>query len=599
MQTGDNLTNAVTMSLTEIPDNLLRNETLLGGQQGVITSGPLFQREHDRMMEIFIFPFVFLVIYLVVGVIGNTIVIYIFSAKWKLTKTTIFILTLAGVDLMSCLINMPTEAAILWNPISFDHDVMCKISRYTTFIASASSSFVLVAISVDRYLMVCRPFLGRGLGIKYAKKSCIIADLLGIITTWPSLIFYGTYTYNVVESDHVTGANFTIETKTCLISNFYVEHDKLPAGFYFFLFGGHVIMFVILAMLYMLIGRKLYMSATRAIISEDKRHRMKFFGLSMMSAITGSVPSSPAGDGREMSSIGSRISRAVSLDNIHRLDFSPRAVNGRISTETMFSVLSNLSNGKDSHQIQTGSKPEAYFDRMKLKDAKDEHQNKNNATNAEINVTDNSRCVSTSAHDYVTNPPVITVSNNSSESVRCPSPVKKPSDELRLDIETTAKAGRGALSNDRLSSGSSGTFCLTPMTPITPESVRSILYRSQSVESRARLNRLIADELQHSQVKEVSLKSNTRMLRMVTIAFVVSFLPYLIIVTLRHSNPNIPNHLNKSEQIVYHVFTRLYFINSMINPFIYGFMNVKFRAKLKELFCLFCTRHKLRVPIKV
>ncbi|WAR16042.1 TLR1-like protein, partial [Mya arenaria] len=398
-----------------------RNLSRYDGNNTIITDGPFFDQMNKEQMEIFIYPFVLVIIYMVVGFIGNSIVIYIFTAKWKLTKTTVFILTLAGVDLMSCLINMPTEAAILWNPISFDNDIICKISRFTTFIASVSSSFVLVAISIDRYLMVCRPFLGRELDVKYAKKTCFVAVLLGLVTTWPSLIFYGTFTYHDKVVNSYTNELVTIETKTCLISNFYVENYKLPAGFYFFLFGGHVIMFVILTMLYLLIGRSLFMSTDGGKVTQEKRHSLKYFGLSIVSAFTGTVPNSP-NDNRD---------------------------------------------------------------------------------------------------------------------------------------------------------------------------------KSQSVESRARLNRIIADELRHSEVKEFSLRSNTLMMRMVTIAFVISFFPYLVIVTLRYSNPDIPNKLGIAEQIAYHVFLRTYFINSMINPFIYGFMNMEFRAKLKELFCAFCTKYSFRSPVNM
>ena len=128
------------------------------------------------------------------------------------------------------------------------------------------------------------------------------------------------------------------------------------------------------------------------------------------------------------------------------------------------------------------------------------------------------------------------------------------------------------------------------MSPKTPETVRAILYRSQSEGggSKSNINKVITDELRNSAVKECSLKRNTLIMRVVTMAFIVSFLPYLIIVTIRSSNPNIPHKLDKAAQIAYHVFLRSYFINSMINPFIYGFLNEEFRHKLKSLFCKLC-----------
>lgn len=570
----------------------------------VIYSESLADEARAELMEIYVFPFVFVIFYMIVGLIGNSIVIYIFTAKWKLTKTTIFILTLAGVDLMSCIINMPAEAAILWNPMDFDYDVMCKISRYTTFIASASSSFVLIAISIDRYLMVCRPFLGRELGVQYAKRTCMTAVLLGIITTWPSLIFYGTYTYQVEKEDNETGELVKIESKTCLISNFYVKNFKLPAAFYFFLFGAHVIIFVLLTMVYMLIGRSLFMS-TNTAVSNEKRHSLKYFGISMMSAITGTVPNSPA-DNRDRISWGSRSSRAVSLENIHRIDQSPinnaAKSQARISNETTVSIIlndiekrpkctnkeevnanvehragDNLMNGNTNYRKY--SSPTHGEQTYRSSDREDEER---------LEMTRNNLCVQQP------------VSDDSASDASFNSPEKqKNSTYLSLNFGKRNCNNKGKrdchnksrTANSRLSSGSAtSTHCLTPMSPVTPDSVRGILYRSQSVENRARLNRIISDELRRVQFKEFSLRRNTLIMRMVTIAFVVSFLPYLIIVMIRYSNTDIPTKLSKVEQILYHVFLRTYFINSMINPFIYGFMNTEFRAKIKALFCKWCSR---------
>lgn len=566
--------------------------------ENVIHGGPLFDEVHQEHMEIFIYPFVFLVIYMVVGFIGNSIVIYIFTVKWKLTKTTVFILTLAGVDLMSCLVNMPSEAAILWHPIDFDHDVMCKISRYTTFIASASSSFVLIAISIDRYLMVCRPFLGRELGVRYAKKTCIVALMLGIIATCPSLIFYGTYTYHIDKTDPDTGELVKIESKTCLIKNFYVEHYRLPAGFYFFLLGAHVIMFVILTMLYLLIGRSLYMS-TSTDVPQEKRHSLKYFGLSMMSAFTGTVPNSPASEQRERCSLGSRSSKAVSLENIHhiqRFDQSPVFRNTppvRVNSETAVSVFVTDEDKSDNSKPVKHSQEHVGMSVLNGNAHQDEVL-KTIVENKETSDCDETNFVEVNQNNLF----VDTGTDDSASEGSQSSPLKQKSKNNNLTLKIGRE--RWLSSNGRLSSGSTASHsCLTPVTPVTPDSVRGILYRSQSVESRAKLNRIISDELRRVEVKEFSLRRNTLIMRMVTIAFVVSFLPYLVIVTLRYSNPDIPNKLSKVEQILYHVFLRTYFINSMINPFIYGFMNTEFRAKLKELFCAFCTRHNIQLPIKV
>jgi hypothetical protein len=576
------------MTVANMTSNVTSNNTSYGNSNSsnALCNESLIEEARRELMGINIYPFVFVIFYMIIGFTGNTIVIYIFTSKWKLTKTTIFILTLAGVDLMSCMVNMPTEAAILWNPLNFDYDVICKISRYMTFTATVSSTFVLVAISIDRYLMVCRPFFGRELGIQYAKRTCLTAVLLGLFLSWPSLIFYGTYTYDVEVEDSITNKLVKVEAKTCLISNFYVDHYKLPAGFYFFLFGGHIIMFIILTMVYLLIGRTLFMS-TSTDLTDEQKHSLRYFGISMMSAFTGTVPNSPA-DNRERLSWYGKTSRSVSLENINRLDMKtlndlarPQA---RQNNESSVSIVVNDIEKENKEEVKTENITNQRRRSLQLDDVcsvADERLDKR--SDDSLDLKRNNLCKQQTTFDTSTNGTPFKNSKN----------VKNPNAKLLyLEIDNKNKIRDGRLSSGSTNSTNS---CLTPMTPMSADSVRGILYRSQSIESRSRLNRIISDELTNAEVKEFILRRNTLIMRMVTIAFVVSFLPYLVIVTLRYSNTDIPTKLSKVEQIFYNVFLRTYFVNSMINPFIYGFMNTEFRAKIKQMFCAFCSRHNIAV----
>ena len=556
------------------------------GNSSQTSMADLIEEAERAQRGIFIYPFVTVIFYMAIGLIGNSVVIYIFTMQWKLTKTTVFILTLAGVDLMSCVINMPTEAAILWNSMDFDYNVICKISRFTTFIASASSSFVLVAISIDRYLMVCRPFLGRELGVRYAKRTCLVAVLLGVFTTWPSLIIYGTYTYHV-EMGHSGAKNneTTAFGKTCFISNYYVENYRLPAGFYFFLFGAHVIMFLMLTLVYSLIGRSLFMS-TDPNVSSEKRHSLKYLGISLASAITGSVPNTPTENHcRNFGNRGSRpSSRSLSVENINRLD-----INQTVATPTVQNLEPNRLSGESNVSITVTQDD--------VNHNNDEFMRREEAVFTSVTHAPLATIESCDLSDQLkkaTNPTdVVPKTDTESDVERRPKPVDKNSYQLTLGKQDVSNLPNGRLSSESTASDRS----LIPTTPMSPDSVRGILFRSQSVESRARLNRIIYDELRQTDLNRSSLRRNTLMLRMVTIAFIISFLPYLIIVTVRYSNPDIPTKLNKIEQIFYHVFLRTYFINSMINPFIYGFMNEEFRLKIKDLFCKFCTRHQIRLGV--
>lgn len=536
-----------------------------GNGTTTISSGPLFDAANEEKFEIYIYPFIFTLVYMFVGFIGNFVVIYIFTCQWKLTKTTLFILTLAFVDIFSCMFNMPIEAAILWQPLTFDHDMLCKISRYTTFAASAGSSLVLVAIAIDRYLMVCRPFKSRELDVPYAKKSCILAVFFGIVLTWPSLIFYGTYKYYIFQDD---GNNvIKIESKTCLITNYYTENYTLPAAFYFFLLGGHAIIFIVLTTVYIIIGRHLFIS-TSTDVSDEKRHSLKFFGISMVSAITGNIPQHP----ETPSETGNQRSKPPSTENLHvRIDLTP-------PTDVENGNCDILGSG-----AMTPYRSGTPYPGHKILHSK---VYENEALNENMSAQVNKCC------EQCPLPKENHIDNKDTLSPAINGQGKKLT--LKVDGLVDPRCSEFRRESARLSSDSFGSDnSQTPMTPRSPGTVRALIYRSQSEGgSKSNLNKIISDELKNSGVKEFSLKRNTLIMRVVTMAFIISFLPYLIIVTLRSSNPNIPNNLNKASQIAYHLFLRGYFINSVINPFIYGFMNEEFRLKLRSLFCKYCTsRH--------
>ncbi|XP_059167157.1 uncharacterized protein LOC131949333 [Physella acuta] len=97
-------------------------------------------------------------IFSVTGIIGNALAIYVFaSLKQKLTST-IFILTLAGTDFITCLITIPFTLIIEYMEYSIDSDEFCKVYHFLITTTVPFSCVVIVAIAVDRYMCICHPF---------------------------------------------------------------------------------------------------------------------------------------------------------------------------------------------------------------------------------------------------------------------------------------------------------------------------------------------------------------------------------------------------------------------------------------------------------
>ncbi|OWF55367.1 orexin receptor type 1-like [Mizuhopecten yessoensis] len=125
-----------------------------------------------------------LAVFSVVGVIGNALVLYVFSNfKQKLTST-IFILTLAGTDFITCLITIPYTIVVEILEYSLYYNIVCQIYQFLITTTVPFSAFVMVAIAVDRYLCICHPFR-HAMTIRRAEYIvavlCALAVMLGIL----------------------------------------------------------------------------------------------------------------------------------------------------------------------------------------------------------------------------------------------------------------------------------------------------------------------------------------------------------------------------------------------------------------------------------
>ena len=70
----------------------------------------------------------------------------------------------------------------------------------------------------------------------------------------------------------------------------------------------------------------------------------------------------------------------------------------------------------------------------------------------------------------------------------------------------------------------------------------------------------------------------------VTLVFVMSFLPFLSLVGARSFFKDFDYNLKGAAMVAFNVFIRSYFVNSAANPIIYGVLNVRFREESIRLF---------------
>ncbi|XP_062567400.1 nematocin receptor 1-like [Saccostrea cucullata] len=198
---------------------------------------------------------------LIIGVPGNSIVLYVYFQKWGRSSTRTFILGLAMLDLVNCLVTYPMEIALMLRPFVFDYPVLCKVTRFITYGCNTSSGLVLIAIAVDRYQRICRP-LNKPMTTDTAKIIIFSSIGIAVLFLWPALVLYGTQSIPVTK---------TVILKLCLIQDNYVTTDY---PLIFFVFNGvcTVIIFLILSIVYSIVGVKVcklrtFRSKSRSVTS--------------------------------------------------------------------------------------------------------------------------------------------------------------------------------------------------------------------------------------------------------------------------------------------------------------------------------------------
>lgn len=136
---------------------------------------------------------VMLIIFSVIGVAGNALVLYGFSMLKPKMTSTIFILTLAGIDFTSCLVTIPATVAMELATFRVPYDPLCKAYHFLVTSTIPFSAFVMVAIAVDRYYCICKPFIQ--IMTKFRAKVIVLSlSVLALIIGFVSCLNFGVVT---------------------------------------------------------------------------------------------------------------------------------------------------------------------------------------------------------------------------------------------------------------------------------------------------------------------------------------------------------------------------------------------------------------------
>lgn len=277
------------------------------------TTDDLLQQLSDERARQLLPVFIILTIVFVVGVVGNSLTVYIYWFKFKATRSRAAIMTLAVFDLITCLVAVPGEAIDLRFSFNYGSDGMCRILRTCAVFPSIASGLILTTVAFDRYRLICTPHRSSSAVTRKTVRMNIIAVCaVSLLITWPSAVIYGITTTRT-GIDGVMG-------QECSTSDG-VRHTKFPLVYNSFLGLVFVTAFAVIIVCYSLVGRQVYRQGNfrkSFMHSRELNPKNSRGELEALSFATSDPP--PADVGQPVASQGDNSSRRRVSSSVHFRD---------------------------------------------------------------------------------------------------------------------------------------------------------------------------------------------------------------------------------------------------------------------------------------
>jgi len=445
------------------------------------------QELNDETVRVLIPAIVVVTLLMIIGLIGNPLVIYFFGFRVKRTASYMFIVTLACFDFITCSVSMPLEIVDIVRFYTFENSNACRLLRFVNYFASIASAAILIAIAVDRFRRICKPF-NKQISNQSAKFIIMGVMAFSLFCSWPSIAIYTVVAVNITtSSESVIGYDCTtIRDKEY---RFYITIYNIVL---FLLFIGTI---VVLIVLYSLVGKQLFKLKSFRFYATKRRTQK-----SQKSSSDAATPS------------GTQIT-----DNYSKSDEEKGIATVSEATEGTVSLSSKGGLKIASQSISTNSNTMSEGSFRKLEPHESVKEN-----------------VSPQTHENGEN---------------------KSNTNVKTFINET------------------GSGTANPFTDISTERP------SQKIENNKKM---------HSQ--NIDTKKYTIITILISVGFIISFLPYLCLITWRTLSPGYePNMVSDSAHVAFQIFLRSFLFSSVCNPIIYGFLNSDFKnmitSNIKRLCC--------------
>ncbi|XP_005094840.1 alpha-2 adrenergic receptor [Aplysia californica] len=132
--------------------------------------------------------FIILGCIMVLGVLCNILVCYIYRCRSRRATSNFFVIFFAIFDMFGCFIGIPLEMCALGLPYVFDVVPLCKIMGFLETWSVCALCLTLICVSYDCYRKHCRP--SEDFGVKKARVYCIVSIVVAVVVSIPACFVF-------------------------------------------------------------------------------------------------------------------------------------------------------------------------------------------------------------------------------------------------------------------------------------------------------------------------------------------------------------------------------------------------------------------------
>ena len=500
---------------------------------------------------------------ILIGATGNGLVLCVYKSGQRASTANFFIFSLSVVDFLICFIVMPFRIFDMRFPLMYGFTWLCKMYELIEISLSMIAVSMMICIAVDRYLIVSKPL--KRFDNQKLRRILVICVIVGILCSTPTLIVYG---HSSVKTK-IPG----LVGNTCGVADS-MKGSAVTRVWYMYMYIVFVLTLIVLVVLYIRIWQMINTWRNTVIgesMSKDYKYKAIFRHFSHIDK-----PLIPYGRSKHVT-LRSFHNPSIFANDKYELD--------TFDSDECFDAASlNSSSDSNASLIYCSSNKDIPSDR-------DKGDSPNNQFSSGKTKLVSCMRKSSSTSPNVTKRNVRLSFADSDQSNRRTSFIDKCSSAILSDNRARVFSSGSVFSNGskrgpfnwanvhyrqnrRRQSSQDSVF----------SSCKSARYksRSQSAASPERKDSFISGSSGSSFGKRARMRRNTIVFGTISLVFVLSYLPCLVVVGMRTlhiyrvmSSPPISSQIAE-------IFVRSGYMNSILNPFIYSFLCPTFRRGVKQ-----------------